>query len=247
MSLPFILIKCIQQKQEGYKKDMEQNKKLYKGVIFDLDGTLIDTLADLAGSVNEALEKMGYPVWPVEAYRLKVGRGFRNLMENSVPEAVKEDDAVIDKMLQYFVEAYDRKYMEKSRPYEGIEEMLSRLVADGVLVAVNSNKRTDYTEKLIATIFPDIPFVGVFGERKGVPKKPDPASALELCRMMGLEPEQVLYVGDSSTDMKTGQNASMDTIGVVWGFRGYDELHESGAVYIAQTAEDILKIVEGNF
>lgn len=226
---------------------MEQNKKIYKGVIFDLDGTLIDTLADLAGSVNEALEKMGYPVWPVEDYRLKVGRGFRNLMENSVPEAVKKDDAIIDKMLQYFVEAYDRKYMEKSRPYEGIEKMLDKLVADGVRVAVNSNKRTDYTEKLITTIFPDIPFVGVFGERKGVPKKPDPASALELCGMMGLKPEQVLYVGDSSTDMKTGQNASMDTIGVVWGFRGYNELHENGASYIAQTAEDILKIVEGNF
>ena len=225
---------------------MEQNRT-YKGVIFDLDGTLINTLDDLAGSVNEALERMGYPVWPVEDYRLKVGRGFRNLMENSVPEEARQDEAVIDKMLQYFVEAYDRKYMEKSRPYEGIEKMLDRLVAEGVKVAVNSNKRTDYTEKLIAKIFPGIPFVGVFGERKGVPKKPDPASALELCGMMGLKPEHVLYVGDSSTDMKTGKNASMDTIGVVWGFRGYEELQENGATYLAQTAEDILKIVEGIF
>lgn len=225
--------------------DMEQTRKEYKGVIFDLDGTLINTLADLAGSVNEALEKMGYPVWKTEDYRLKVGRGFRNLMENSVPETVREDDVVIDQMLQYFVAAYDRKYMEKSRPYEGIEAMLSELVKGGVQIAVNSNKRTDYTEKLIAKLFPETPFVGVFGERKGVPKKPDPASALELCSMMGLKPEQVLYVGDSSTDIKTGKNAGMDTIGVVWGFRGYEELYENGASYIVQTAEDILRIVRG--
>ena len=224
---------------------MEKNGKEYKGIIFDLDGTLIDTLEDLADSVNEALEQMGYPVWPVEAYRFKVGRGFRNLMENSVPETVREDGGVIDRMLGFFVEAYDRRYMNKSHPYEGVDELLDGLVGKGIFLAVNSNKRTDYTEKLIDKLFGRIPFVGVFGERAGVPKKSDPAGALELCGRMGLEPGEVLYVGDSGTDMKTGRNAGMDTVGVGWGFRGFPELEESGAVYLAETVQDILSLVEG--
>lgn len=223
---------------------MREERKKYRGIIFDLDGTLIDTLEDLADSVNEALERMGYPVWPVEAYRFKVGRGFRNLMENSVPEEAKGDDGVIDRMLAFFVEAYDRRYMNKSRPYEGVDALLDRLTEKGVFLAVNSNKRTDYTEKLIDKLFGRIPFVGVFGERAGVPKKPDPAGALELCGRMGLEPEEVLYVGDSGTDMKTGKNAGMDTVGVGWGFRGFPELKENGAVYLAGTVQDILSLVE---
>lgn len=224
---------------------MKKNGKQYKGIIFDLDGTLINTLEDLADSVNEALERMGYPVWPVEAYRFKVGRGFRNLMENSVPEDVREDDGVIGQMLEFFVEAYDRRYMDKSRPYDGIDGLLDELVKGGIFLAVNSNKRTDYTEKLIDKLFHRIPFVGVFGERAGVPKKPDPAGALELCERMGLEPEEVLYVGDSGTDMKTGKNAGMDTVGVGWGFRGFAELKENGAVYLAGTVQDILDLVNG--
>ncbi|MCI8550328.1 MAG: HAD family hydrolase [Lachnospiraceae bacterium] len=223
--------------------DRKDRKKEYKGIIFDLDGTLINTLEDLADSVNEALERMGYPVWPTEAYRMKVGRGFRNLMENSVPEAVREDTAVIDRMLGFFVEAYDRRYMKKSHPYEGIDDLLDELAARGIYMAVNSNKRTDYTEKLIDKLFHRIPFVGVFGERAGVPKKPDPAGALELCGRMGLKPEEVLYVGDSGTDIKTGKNAGMDTIGVGWGFRGFGELRENGAVYLAESVKDILDIL----
>lgn len=217
--------------------------KRYKGIIFDLDGTLVNTLEDLADSVNEALEKMGYPVWAVDDYRLKVGRGFRNLMENSVPQELRGDDEVIDRMLQYFVAAYDRRYLDKSRPYEGIFAMLKELEAGGVAMAVNSNKRTDYTEKLIKKLFSEIPFVGVFGERAGIPKKPDPFSALELCSMMGLKPEEVLYAGDSNTDIQTGKNAGMDTIGVSWGFRGAGELKENGASYIVETPSEILRIV----
>ena len=216
--------------------DMKKDRKGYKGIIFDLDGTLINTLEDLADSVNEALEQMGYPTWKTEDYRLKIGRGFRRLVENSVPEDVKEDEAVIEQMIGFFVEAYDRRYLNKSHPYEGIDELLDKLTAKGIFLAVNSNKRTDYTEKLIDKLFHRIPCV---------PKKPDPAGALELCERMGLSPEQVLYVGDSGTDMETGKNAGMDTIGVGWGFRGFPELKENGAVYLAETVQDILDIVEG--
>ena len=221
--------------------------KTYKGIIFDLDGTLINTLEDLADSVNEALSESGYPTWPVDDYRMKVGRGFRNLIENSVPADKREDSAVIDEVLKKFVAAYDRRYMNKSCPYEGIEALLAELSAEHIRVAVNSNKRTDYTEKLIAKLFPRVPFVAVFGERKGVPKKPDPAGALEIAGMMGLAPEELLYIGDSGTDIQTGKNAGMDTVGVAWGFRGKGELKENGAVYIVETAEEILSVAGGLF
>ncbi len=217
--------------------------KSCRGIIFDLDGTLVNTLEDLADSVNEALEKMGFPVWQTDDYRLKVGRGFRNLMENSVPEEFREDAGVIGQMLEYFVAAYDRRYLDKSRPYEGIGELLDELAAGGIFLAVNSNKRTDYAERLVAKLFPQVPFVGVFGEREGVPKKPDPAGALELCARMGLEPGEVIYAGDSNTDIQTGKNAGMETIGVSWGFRGAEELRRSGASYIAEKPSDISGII----
>lgn len=220
-------------------------KKTYKGIIFDLDGTLVNTLEDLADSVNDALTAMGYPTWPVDDYRMKVGRGFRNLMENSVPADKREDSAVIDEMLSHFVAAYDRRYQNKSCPYEGIRELLHELEAHGIQVAVNSNKRTDYTEKLVKKLFPEVPFVAVFGERQGIPKKPDPAGALEIAGLMKLDPKEMLYIGDSGTDMKTGANAGMDTVGVAWGFRGRGELEATGAVYVAETAGEILEIAEG--
>ncbi len=221
--------------------------RTYRGIIFDLDGTLINTLDDLADSVNEALLESGYPTWPVDDYRLKVGRGFRNLMENSIPADKREDGAVIDAVLKRFVAAYDRRYMNKSCPYKGMEALLAALEAEYIQVAVNSNKRTDYTEKLIAKLFPRTPFVAVFGERQGVPKKPDPAGALEIADMMKLEPEEILYIGDSGTDMQTGKNAGMDTVGVAWGFRGSGELSANGAVYIVETAEEILSVAKGLF
>ena len=217
----------------------------YKGVIFDLDGTLINTLEDLADSVNEALEKMNFSTWKTDDYRMKVGRGFRNLMENSVPQEKRENAAVIDEMLSYFVAAYDRRYQDKSVPYQGIETLLLQLEKDGIKLAVNSNKRTDYTEKLIKKLFPNTPFVAVFGERKGVPKKPDPAGALEIAEMMELKPEQVIYVGDSGTDIATGKNAGMTTVGVSWGFRGRGELTRHGADYVVDTPREIRDIVTG--
>lgn len=220
-------------------------KKTYKGIIFDLDGTLVNTLEDLADSVNDALTAMGYPTWQVDDYRMKVGRGFRNLMENSVPADRREDSAVIDEMLTHFVAAYDRRYQNKSCPYEGIRELLHDLEAHGIQVAVNSNKRTDYTEKLVKKLFPEVPFVAVFGERQGIPKKPDPTSALEIAGLMKLAPEEMLYIGDSGTDMKTGANAGMDTVGVAWGFRGRGELEATGAVYVVETTGEILEIAKG--
>lgn len=213
----------------------------YKGVIFDLDGTLLDTIADLSDSVNEVLRQFGHPEHTYGEYKLLIGKGFRNLLENSFP-AGSWEEKTIDEALAVFLETYDKKYMDKTAPYEGIDQMLDELNEMGIKIAVNSNKRTDYTNALIQKFFGRIPFVGVFGERAGIPKKPDPASALELAEKMGLEPGQILYVGDSKTDMVTAANAGMTSVGVEWGFRGYKELKENGAGYIVKRAEEITEL-----
>ena len=128
-------------------------------------------------------------------------------------------------------------------PYDGIPELLKELSSREIYFAVNSNKRTDYTNALVDKFFSDFSFIAVYGEREGVPKKPDPASALEIAQLMNRKPEEILYIGDSKTDMKTGENAGMDTIGVTWGFRGREELETNGAVYIVDRPEEILDII----
>lgn len=211
--------------------------KKYRGVIFDLDGTLLNTIYDLSDSVNAVLQKMGAKEHTYEEYKLKIGRGFRNLMEVSLPEGTSE--AEIDTALELFLSIYDKKYMDKTIPYEGITDVLKTLDEKGILIGVNSNKRTDYTQALVSHHFSDINFVGVIGERKGIHKKPDPVSALEITSAMNLKPEEVLYIGDSKTDIITGKNAGMDTAGVLWGFRGEEELTGHGADYMLHSPNEI--------
>lgn len=219
----------------------EKTMKNYKGAIFDLDGTLLDTLQDLADSVNEVLTFYGFPNHDKEEYKLKVGKGFRNLLEVSLPQNTdKELDMEV--VLHKFVEIYDKNYRNKTVPYPGIVSLLHNLNNKGIKIAVNSNKRTDYTEALIHQFFGDIPFVEIFGERQGIPKKPDPAAALEIAEKMQLQPEEILYIGDSKTDMQTGKNAKMGKAGVLWGFRGAKELQENGADYLIKDAEELEKL-----
>lgn len=213
----------------------------YKGIIFDLDGTTLDTIQDLSDSVNEVLKQFGHPTHGYEEYKLKIGHGFRNLLEVSFPKD-SWDRNRIDEALELFVKIYDKKYMEKTMPYEGICQLLLELNRRNIKIAVNSNKRHDYTNALIKKNFPDIPFVDVIGEQAGVPKKPDPKAALKIAEKMELLPTEILYAGDSETDMQTGKNANMDTVGVLWGFRSREELEENGATYLAESTEDILKL-----
>lgn len=217
--------------------------KKYRGIIFDLDGTLLNTIYDLADSVNTVLAHYGFLPHDEEAYKLKVGNGFRNLVEVSLPEEKREDTALVDEALQLFVKTYDQKYKDKTVPYNGIPELIEQLCSRGISLAVNSNKRTDYTNALVDKFFSHVPFTAVYGEREGIPKKPDPASALEITDMMGLKPEEILYIGDSKTDMMTGINAGMDTVGVTWGFRGREELEANGGTYIIDCPEEILEII----
>ena len=216
----------------------------YKGAIFDLDGTLLNTVADLGDSVNAALEELGFPPHSEEAYKKKIGHGFRNLIEVSLPEGVK-DDTLIDKGLALFLKAYDERYRNKTRPYDGMAELVFALQSSGAILGVNSNKRNDYTRTLISDFFPEGSFTAVFGERTGVPKKPNPMTALEIAAIMGLKPEEIVYIGDTATDIQTGKNAGMDTIGVSWGFRGRLELEQSGASFVVDLPEQISKIITG--
>lgn len=224
---------------EGTKEMSRMTK--YKGIIFDLDGTLLDTIEDISDSVNEVLKIYNYPTHDYKDYKLKVGNGFKNLIENSFPEGI--DEKVILKGLELFIEIYDRNYMNKTHPYEGIPEVLDGLTKMGIKLGINSNKRNDYTNQLVEKFFPDIPFVKVYGERKEIPKKPNPTTALEIAYLMELKPQEVLYIGDSKTDILTAGNAGMDSVGVLWGFRSYEELKEYNASYIVKFPHNILEIV----
>lgn len=219
--------------------------KKYKGIIFDLDGTLLNTIEDLTDSVNDVMDIYRFPRHDVNACKMMVGNGFRKLIARALPEDKQKDEIFIDEALAKFAQAYHKRYLNKTVPYDGILQMIQGLEQKGVLIAVNSNKRGDYTTALADKFFSENPMVAVYGEREseGIPKKPDPAAALQIAEQMHLPVSEVLYIGDSKTDMKTGQNAGMDTIGVAWGFRGPDELKENHATYIVEQPEDILNYV----
>jgi len=213
--------------------------KKYQGIIFDLDGTLLDTIEDLSDSLNYALSSFGYPGHSCSTYKKMIGEGVHNLIECSLPKG-NYDSTVFANVLKLFLKTYKENYMKKTKPYDGICEMLSSLSKMGIKIGVNSNKRADYTNSLVEKYFADIPFIEVFGEREGIPKKPDPVAALEIAGLMELPPERVLYVGDSKTDIQTGFNAGMDTVGVLWGFRDFEELTTEGAAYIIEKPNEIL-------
>ena len=214
----------------------------YKGVIFDLDGTILDTIHDLGNSVNSTLEKYGQPIHPYEEYKKKIGRGFKDLIKRSFPEMTEE--IILEQALKDFLEIYDRSYMNDTRPYDGIYEVLKVLLVNNIKIGVNSNKRDDYTNKLVEKFFSDIDFFGIFGERNNIPKKPAPDSALEIAGLMNLNPDEILYIGDSKTDILTGHNAGMRSAGVLWGFRDREEFEKNNADYIFTVPYEILELFD---
>ena len=220
--------------------------KTYKGIIFDLDGTLLDTINDLTDSVNDVMKIYGWKEYDSKACKMMVGNGFRKLIQRALPEEKQKDEMFLDEAVDQFSKAYQKRYLNKTIPYEGILKLLGTLEEKGIKIAVNSNKRGDYTSALVNKYFSQFPWVAVYGEREreGIPKKPDPSAALEIANHMNLPAEEVLYIGDSKTDMETGQNAKMDTIGVAWGFRGAKELKEAGAGYIVGSPDEIIKLIE---
>ena len=215
-----------------------------RAVIFDLDGTLVDSLEDLADSMNAALQLHGYPVHPVDSYRYFVGDGIRELARRVLP-AGQLDEAELTKMVQAMSAEYEQRWNVKSRPYAGIGELLDRLGELGLPIAVLSNKPDLFTQKMIATLLPRWQFAPVFGARAGVPVKPDPQGALEIAATWGISPAEIVYLGDTATDMKTAVAAGMQALGATWGFRTREELVSAGARWIVNHPLDVMDWIEG--
>ena len=200
-----------------------------KLILFDLDGTLIDTLEDLAEAVNHALELRGLPLHTLDEYRGMVGHGVRNLVQQALPAGA--DEAYIDAALADFKEYYQAHIDVHTRPYPGMPELLAELQARGVKMAVVSNKFQEGTEYLIKRFFPGIEFVAILGNRPGWPLKPSPEIVEDVLSRAGVSPEDALLVGDSPTDMRTAANGGIDALSVTWGYRSAEELEGNHLVH----------------
>lgn len=211
-------------------------------VIFDLDGTLLDTVADLANATNQALEQCGYPTHPVEAYYKFVGNGINKLFARALPTEASNEENVL-RVRSLFVPYYNEHNADYSRPYPGVVELLHTLQEDGVKIAVASNKYHEATLKLVHYFFPDIRFAAIYGQREDVPIKPAPDIVYDILRDTGISTEQALYVGDSGVDMQTACNAGVESAGVTWGFRSEAELREHGAAHLVHEADAILSFL----
>ena len=213
-----------------------------KLVIFDLDGTLINSIEDLGQAANYALSKNGFPTHSLASYPFFVGNGVRNLIRKALPEE-NRNDTTIDSLLKDFKEYYDDHNVDSTKPYDGIMELLKQLQEQGVKLAVASNKYQKATEKIVSQLFPDIKFVSVQGQQDGVNVKPDPSIVLNILGVALVPKAEVLYVGDSGVDMETARRACVDSVGVTWGFRSEKELNEYHADRIVHRASDIFDIV----
>jgi len=211
-------------------------------VIFDLDGTLLDTIGDLAAACNTVLALRGLPQHSYEDYCRFVGNGIMRLVERALPEELRSPENVA-LVRADFVRCYTERIDRHTHPYPGIPQLLSELVRRGVSVAVASNKFQAGTEKLVRLFFGGIPFAAVLGQRAGVPLKPDPAVVAEILARTGIAREEALFVGDSGVDMQTAAAAGVRSAGVTWGFRPRAELEASGAGAIVGRAGEILGLL----
>ena len=210
-----------------------------RAVLFDLDGTLLDTLEDLAASTNRSLARLGLPPHPVQAYRYFVGDGLAVLASRTLPPD-RQDPRTIESLKDLFNQDYDVHWADRTRPYEGVPALLDALSARGVPMAILSNKPHSFTRAMVEHFFPSWKFAAVFGARDSHPRKPDPAAALEICAAMGLEAGDMLYAGDTRTDMQTARSAGMFPVGVLWGFRPREELVENGAEALVASPGELL-------
>lgn len=212
-----------------------------KLIIFDLDGTLLNTIYDLGEACNYALDLMGFQTHPITAYNLMVGNGIRKLMERAQPDA---DQNTIDELLSHFKEYYNDHCTEHTKPYPGITELLNHLKENEIKIAVASNKYQAATTKIINYFFPDIPFVAVEGQREGIPCKPDPSIIFSILLQSPTPKNDVLMVGDSAVDIETARRACVESVGVTWGFRPVSEIRRAYPGTIIYKPEELYKFIE---
>lgn len=210
-------------------------------VIFDLDGTLLNTIEDLGRATNYALEQSGYPAHPLGAYPGMVGNGVKKLLERALPSGLDTDEEV-ERLRVLFKEHYESHCTDHTKSYPGINRLLSDLRGRDIKIAVASNKYQAAVERLVAHYFPDVEWAAVEGQKEGVPVKPDPSIVFEILSKSPTPKAEVLYVGDSGVDMETARRACVDSVGVTWGFRPMAELKAGCAGNIVNTAEAIYKI-----
>ncbi len=214
----------------------------YGGCIFDLDGTLANTLESIAFFCNGTLKAFGLPPIPAEEYKMMVGNGADMLIRRM---AARAGAALTEENLKEMRKEYDRRYeaepMRFVTPYPGLPELLWKLKGEGLRLGVVSNKPDNMTRYIVKELYGTV-IDAARGQREGVPKKPDPTAVLETAELLNLQPSRVLYVGDSGVDMDTGRNAGMDPCGVLWGFRTAEELLSHGAKYLASGAEELGKL-----
>jgi phosphoglycolate phosphatase len=214
----------------------------YHAALFDLDGTLADTLVDVADAVNSVLSSEGLPIHPADAYRTMVGNGFSLLMRRALPPGFASEGGEFERLLSKSVERYREGCLVSTAPYPGINKMLDILAAAGIPTAVLSNKPHSITLSIVGALFPNHHFATVYGERPGVPTKPDPHAALDIASLSNIAPSCWLYLGDSGVDMATARAAGMTPVGALWGFRDKAELLAMGASLLVTKPSEVLAL-----
>ena len=216
---------------------------MYKLIIFDLDGTLLDTMQDLTNAVNHALESCSCRTISADECRKLVGHGVKNLLRTALPQELQTED-MLGRMEAEFFPYYTEHMSDFTKPYEGIPEVLRKLTDEGFHLAVASNKFQEGTEELVSRFFGDIEFVKVLGQRSGFPIKPDAGVVFEAMEPLpGITKDEVIYCGDSDVDMQTGNNAGVKTLGVTWGFRTREQLEANNPWKIVETVPEIIDVV----
>lgn len=216
---------------------------MIKHIIFDLDGTLVNSIYDLGDSVNNVLKRNGYPIHDYEKYYYFVGNGTVKLCERALP-VDKRTQKEIEKIHSEFQEEYKLNYKNKTRSYDGIEKMLTSLSDMNIKYSVASNKTDRFSKIIVSELLKDNNFSYVYGKKEGYKTKPDPQLVYDIIENENLKKSEVLFVGDSNVDIKTGHNAGIKSVGCLWGFRDYDELQSAGADYIIKKPEELLEIVK---
>lgn len=211
-------------------------------VIFDLDGTLVDSLDDLADSMNAVLSSFGFPTYPREPYRRFVGDGIVKLVRRALPPE-RLDEEFVGECAGLMRQEYARRQLDRTVPYPGVPELLEALCTRGLRTAVLSNKPDSATHSIVEALLAPHHFDVVRGARPELPLKPDPSAALDIAASLSVRPEESLYIGDTDTDMRTGRLAGMLTVGVTWGFRDQEELRESGAQHTIHHPLELLDIL----
>lgn len=213
----------------------------FKAVIFDLDGTLLDTFEDIAQAMNRVLESLDLPQHPPSSYRELIGDGMAKLVERALPEDYRTG-IFIQECLEKLRYEYGRGWDVNTHPYPGIPELLTFLKKRGIRLAILSNKKKEFIQLTIDKFLSHWKFEVIIGDEEAFPRKPEPDGAYHIARTFNLHPEKIVYVGDTGTDMQTGVNAGMFTVGALWGFRDYEELRENGADLLIEKPEDLLPL-----